>query len=232
MGETAPASAGVIDGRRVLRLACNFAGTKTERASWDRAVRLDLGPARGVQFRIRCLDASPVSYFSIYFQSGEGWYHAAFYPELRRAGIPLRLTKPRPPSRASRPAGATSAEFASPPGELRMSNTEFWLSDIRPVWAAGHGCLGRHLARRVRRPPFGRGKGGASSSSPRGVARHFQALDIGCAVVSDLDVSAESLKKAKLVVLPHNPSMPDLAAEALTHYLEGGGKLLVFYKLR
>ncbi len=61
------------------------------------------------------------------------------------------------------------------------------------------------------------------------VARHFQALDIGCALVSDLEVSAEQLKKAKLVVLPHNPSMPDRAADELIRYLEGGGKLLAFY---
>ena len=35
-----------------LRLPCNFAGTEFERASWDRAVQVDLAAARGVLGRL------------------------------------------------------------------------------------------------------------------------------------------------------------------------------------
>ncbi len=119
MGDTAPASVAVVDGRKVLRLACNFAGTKIERASWDRAVELDLAPARGVQFRIRCLDASPVSSFSIYFQSGEGWYHATFYPESSTDWNTITIDKTEAGVEGKPPAGAGSKPSASPPGAGR-----------------------------------------------------------------------------------------------------------------
>ena len=52
-----PVSLVTVDGRKALRLACNFADTNLERASWDRRIKLDLGSARGVQFDIRCRDA-------------------------------------------------------------------------------------------------------------------------------------------------------------------------------
>jgi uncharacterized lipoprotein YddW (UPF0748 family) len=228
MGETAPASAAVVDGHRVLRLACNFAGTKIERASWDRAVKLDLGPARGVQFRIRCLEASPVSYFSLYFQSGEGWYHATFYPESSTDWNTVTIDKAEA-GLEGKPAGWGQIKT------IRISawrgqdvNTEFWLSDIRPI-----GLLGADASVAILRAESAARRSPEEKSSieqfTEAVARHFQALDIGCAVLSDLDVSAERLKKAKLVVLPHNPSMPDQAADALIQYLEGGGKLLAFY---
>jgi hypothetical protein len=81
MGGSDVASVALLEGRKVLRLPCNFAGTKIERASWDQQLKLDLASSRGIRFNVLCRDASPVSYFSIYFQSGEGWYHAAFFPE-------------------------------------------------------------------------------------------------------------------------------------------------------
>jgi uncharacterized lipoprotein YddW (UPF0748 family) len=228
MGQTTPASAAVVDGRRVLRLTCNFAGAKIERASWDRAVSLDLGSARGVQFRIRCLEASPVSYFSIYFQSGEGWYHATFYPESSTDWNTITIDKAEA-TVEGKPAGWGHIKT------IRISawrgqdvNTEFWLSDLRPI-----GLLGADASVAILRAEsaarLSPEEKGSIEQFTEAVARHFQALDIGCAVLSDLDVSAERLKQAKLIVLPHNPSMPEGAAEALIQYLEGGGKLLAFY---
>jgi uncharacterized lipoprotein YddW (UPF0748 family) len=228
MGDTAPASAAVVDGRRVLRLACNFAGTKIERASWDRAVQLDLASARGVQFRIRCLDASPVSYFSIYFQSGEGWYGATFYPESSTDWNTITIDKTETVVE-DKPAGWGAIKT------IRISawrgqdvNTEFWLSDIRPTGLLGADASVAILRAEsaARRSPEEKGN---VEQFAEAVARHFQALDLACAVLSDLDVNAERLKKARLVVLPHNPSMPDRVADELIQYLQGGGKLLAFY---
>ena len=228
MGGTAPATAAVVDGRRVLHLTCNFAGTKIERASWDRAVQLDLASARGVQFRIRCLEASPVSSFSIYFQSGEGWYHAAFYPESSAGWNTITIDKGEA-GLEDKPAGWGQIKT------IRISawrgqdaNTEFWLSDIRATGLLGADASVAILRAEsaARRSPEEKG---SIEQFTEAVAREFQALDIGCAVISDLDVSAERLRKAELVVLPHNPSMPDRAADELIQYLEGGGKLLAFY---
>jgi hypothetical protein len=72
MWGTAGAEAIEIEGRRALRLSCNFKGTRIERASWDREVKLDLTACQGIQFDFFCADASPVSGFSLYLHSGNG----------------------------------------------------------------------------------------------------------------------------------------------------------------
>ena len=69
-------------GRQVLRLPCRFAGQSIERASWDHTVQLDLSACRGIRFQLLCPDPSPVASFSLYLQSGSGWYSTSFYPDL------------------------------------------------------------------------------------------------------------------------------------------------------
>ena len=128
---TAAAGTAVIDGQNGLRLPCDFAGTKIERASWDRKVKLDLAASRGVQFKVLCRKALPVSYFSLYFQSGEGWYHATFFPESSTNWNTIEIDKSEMMSEDN-PAGWGQIKT------IRVSawrgkdvNTEFYLSDFR-----------------------------------------------------------------------------------------------------
>ena len=228
MRGTAPALAAEIDGQKSLRLRCQFAGPKTERASWDRRVSLNLTSCRGLQFKVRCRDASPVSHFSIYFQSGEGWYHATFFPESPSAWNVITIDKAATGTEG-KPAGW---------GQIRTirisawrgkdADTEFFLSDIRKVGVLGADASvaivrGESVARRS--PEEARSVEQFADT----IAQNLGALDIGCAVVSDLDITVEQLRQAKLVVLPHNPEMPDAAADELIKYANRGGKLLAFY---
>ena len=73
MSGTAPTAAATLDGRQALRLPCNFTGTTFERASWDRKVKLDLVPCQGVQFKVFCKNAAPISHYTITFRTGGGW---------------------------------------------------------------------------------------------------------------------------------------------------------------
>ena len=93
MRGSAPVATALLDGRKILRLPCDFTSSNVERASWDRAVKLDLTSSRGIQFQVLCRNALPVSYFSIYFQSGEGWYHATFFPESSTAWNTIEIDK-------------------------------------------------------------------------------------------------------------------------------------------
>jgi uncharacterized lipoprotein YddW (UPF0748 family) len=63
------------------------------------------------------------------------------------------------------------------------------------------------------------------------VARYLEEAGVGCVTFSDLDLAPGSLRQARLVVLPYNPSLPDRAAEELTRHLGAGGRLLAFYGL-
>jgi uncharacterized lipoprotein YddW (UPF0748 family) len=230
MQGSAPVSMALLDGRKVLRLACNFEGTKTERASWDRAVKLDLSSCRGVQFKVLCRDPSPVTYFSIYFQSGEGWYHGSFFPESSSGWNTIWISKAATQTEGN-PAGWGSIKT------IRISawrgkavNTEFYLSDIRRIGTIGDDAVvavlraesaQKHLPEEAR----------SVERYADAMAENLDALDIGCAVLSDLEVTAKSLQPAKLVILPYNPYMPERATEELIQYVRHGGKLLAFYSV-
>jgi len=228
MGGTAPVSVTTRDGRPVLHLPCNFAGTKIERASWDRAVALDLASCRGVEFQLLCRDPGPVSYFSLYFQSGEGWYHASFFPENTDAWNTITLDKStfRP---EGKPAGWGKIRT------IRLSawrsadeNTEMFLRDFRKTGALGGDALVAIVRgdSALKRSPAEADERGRYTET---TARLLAEMDVGYSVISDLDLTVERLKLARVVILPHNPDLPDAAAQALLRYAQDGGKLIAFY---
>jgi uncharacterized lipoprotein YddW (UPF0748 family) len=129
----APGQVATQAGREALHFKCAFAGIPIERASWDRAINLDLGSGRGVELRIFCRNPAPVSHFSLYFQSGAGWYQATFFPETTSGWNTLALDK-REFQPEGNPAGWSRIQT------IRLScwrgrdeNTEFWVSDLREL---------------------------------------------------------------------------------------------------
>lgn len=230
MGATALASVTNVEGQAVWQLPCNFAGTTLERASWDQAVKLDLSTCRGVQFKIFCRDTDPISQCSLYLQSGNGWYHATFYPEATNAWNLITIDKSAMRTE-SEPAGWGQIKTIRVSAwRGRDTDTELLLSDIAPIDALGGDAvvaIVRAESIAQRNPEEAKG----AMQYAEAVAQALQALDIGTAMISDLEVTAEQLKSAKLVVLPHNPSMPDRVLNELVKYAEAGGKLLVFYSV-
>lgn len=93
MRDSEPAEVGMTAGQQALRLRCRFAGNPVERASWDRSVRLDLSNSRGIQFQVFCANSAPVSAFTLYFQTGDGWYSAPFDPDSPKGWGTLRIEK-------------------------------------------------------------------------------------------------------------------------------------------
>ncbi|MCX6899135.1 MAG: family 10 glycosylhydrolase [Verrucomicrobia bacterium] len=229
MGGTAPAAAVTLDSRKSLRLPCNFAGTTHERASWDRKVKLDLVPCQGIQFKVFCKNPAPISHFSVYFQSGSGWYSTGFFPEA--AGWSTVTINKASTRSEGTPAGWGNIEtIRISAWRGRNEDTELCLSDLRMT-----GVLGVDASIAVvRGESLTRSRPGEAKSADQfaeTVTQNLAALGIGCSMISDLDLTAERLVKAKLVILPHNSSMPDSATDALIKFLNGGGKLLAFYGL-
>jgi uncharacterized lipoprotein YddW (UPF0748 family) len=223
-----PAGVQELDGRSVLRLNCNFAGTATERVSWDRSVKLDLSSGRGIRFEILCRNPSPVSYFSLYFRSGSGWYHAAFYPESAVGWNTIVIDK-KDMVAEGKPAGWEQIEA------IRLSawrgaeqDTEFCLRNLRQTGVLGADA---HIAilRADSVLQAGSDQAKAVEQSVSTVAQFLYDLDIGCSLISDRELSLEVIKRAQVVILPYNPSLPERSLEALSAYLETGGKVLAFY---
>jgi len=230
MGATAQASVTNVEGQAMWRLPCNFAGTTIERASWDQAVKLDLSLCRGVQFKIFCRNTDPISQCSLYLQSGNGWYHTSFYPEATNAWTHITLDKAAMTTEGEPAGWGQIKTIRVSAWRGRDTDTEMVLSDITLIDALGGDAvvaIVRAESIAQRNPEEAKG----AMQYAEAVAQALQALDIGYAMISDLEVTAEQLKSAKLVVLPHNPSMPDRVQNELVKYAEAGGKLLAFYSV-
>jgi len=227
MAGSAPVSLVETGGRKALRLPCNFAGTKFERASWDLPVKLDLVACQGIQFHLFCADPSPVTHFSFFFESGRGWYAATFHPSSKTDWQTITISKSDTGIEGS-PAGWSKIS------RLRISawrgqdtDTDLYIADI--------GLLGADapiaLIRAESASATARGEARAIGQYTQAVATILSDLGLSHFIISDREVTAERLRGRQLVILPHNPSLPDEAAEALAQYVRGGGKIVAFYNL-
>jgi len=229
MRGTAAVTVAKIEGRRALRMPCNFAGTTIERASWDRKVQLDLVPCQGVQFKLYCKNAAPVAGFTIYFESDTGWYSTGFHPQS--AGwntITINKASTRTEGKPSGWGRIKTIRISA--WRAKNADTEFYIADLAKTGVLGTDSLiavvrGESAAR------AGSDEARSVDQFAENVTDNLRALGIGCAIISDLDATAERLKQAKLVILPHNPGMPDNVADELIKFVQDGGKLLGFYSL-
>lgn len=228
MADTAPVALATVEGKKALRFPCLFTAPKVERASWDRAVKLDLAACEGIEFKLFCANARPVSYFSLYFQSGEGWYHAMFFPESSTAWNTLSIDKSSITTEG-KPAGwdrISAIRVSAWRGQ--EADTEFYITDVQPT-----GVLGSDVRVAILRDESSARKGGDEAANVGrygdSLANQFRAADVRCAILSDADLTPERLKGVKLVALPYNPRLADRAADTLISYVRGGGKLMIFY---
>ena len=193
MRGTRPVATAILDGRKVLRLPCEFAAGDVERASWDRAVKLDLASSRGVQFELICSNDMPVSYFSIYCQSGEGWYHATFFPESSTDWNLIEIDKAEMQAEG-KPAGwAQIKTIRISAWRGKAANTEFYLRDLRATEAlppAGPRELAEAAIARVGKI--------ASFTTYEDATNQIAALDGHNAQVAKALASAENLRESAL----------------------------------
>jgi uncharacterized lipoprotein YddW (UPF0748 family) len=217
----------VVDGRRCLRLPFTFAGTQVERASWDRQLDLDLSTGDGVEFEVYTRDASAVSYFSIYFQTGAGWFHSAFFPESNGSWRKIRVPK-REMSGEGQPGGWHEVKT------IRISawrgadaDGEFYLSNLKATGVLGEDALvaiveGDWAAERLP------GEGRAMKDAAQRVANALEGKGVRCVRQSDRSVK---LQNAQLLLLPYNPALPPEALAEVTRYVRSGGRVVAFYAL-
>ena len=213
-----------------LLFPCRFRTSRPERAGWDRKVDLDLSRSRGVEFEFCCADPGPIAHLSMYFRSGAGWYVEAFRPGASNVWRTVRIDRSGMETEG-KPAGWDSITAiricAWRDGE---TDTEFRLRDLRTA-----GSLGDDVRVAIVRggPAPGRSREDAAEAEvyAAAVADVFDEAGIPTLSIAEAEAKASLLRRAGLVVLPYNPSMPDRAAGEIADYLRGGGRLLAFYVL-
>lgn len=227
MAGSKPVSVVNLGSRKVLRMPCNFRGTKFDRASWDRELKLDLTMCKGIQFLFYCRDTSPVSSFSIYFHSGDGWYRCGFDAPVSAGWSTIKIHK-KAADLEGRPGGWGKVDT------IRISawrgrdvDTEFYIAALGMFGTDGKIVIIRGDSAASKAA----GEAKAIKQYSNVMARFLERAGLSYIVLSDLDVSAERLKGRKLIILPHNPNMPANVADEIAKFLRAGGKLIACYSL-
>ena len=217
-----------VDGKQALRLACNFRGTRIERASWDRKVALDLTGRKGVQFLYRSEGVSSVGYFSIYFHSGAGWYKAGFgAPGSPGWGLVKILKKDAGVEGSPGGWGKIDTIRIS---AWRGGNTdsEFQIAELAAFGSGGRIAIIRCDSATAKAPAEAK----SVQRYANVVAGLLDQAGLDYTMLSDADVSPASLKRMQLAILPYNPVVPEKVSKTLADYMGAGGKLIACYSFR
>ncbi len=216
-----------IKGKKALKMPCNFHGTKFDRSSWDRELKLDLTMCKGLQFLFYCHNASPIGSFSVYLHSGDGWYRGKFAPPASAGWTTVKIHK-NSTDIEGRPAGWSKVDT------IRISawrgqdvDTEFYITALGLFGSGGKIIVVRGDSAANEAPNELK----AVKQYTNIMAEFLDRAGLSYIVLSDLDVTSERLKGAKLVILPYNPKMPDKVTDEIAKFLQADGKLIACYTL-
>jgi uncharacterized lipoprotein YddW (UPF0748 family) len=226
---SAPAAAQltVVDdgGRKVLQAALPFAAQPTlERIALDRRVKLDLSVPGGFEFEARVDPPTAVAHFSLYFHSGQGWYHASVSP-TRRGWQTFRISKVAFRTEAT-PGGwdqVDTIRIAAWRGQAKEGSVR--LRRLANQWHA------LALVVPAARGEGGKGEAAVAVSTAKRLASLFTELGLGCDTIDEEAVSHGALGERKVALLAYNPHLSDATIAALEKFVAGGGKVIACYSL-
>ena len=216
-----------VAGRVAFKMPCNFRGTDIERASWDHQIDQDLSMCQGLEFLFYCSDLSPVSSLTVYLHSGDGWYRGNFDAPDTGQWTSVRIAKSAMHVEG-RPGGWSQID------RVRLSawrgldeDTVFYVANFGLFGTGGKIVVVRGDSVADRAPE----ELGAVRQYTSVMSAFLDRASLSHLVLSDLDVTAERLRDTPIVILPHNPAMPETVARELGRFLRAGGKLLACYHL-
>jgi len=199
--------------RHVLKLPCIFKGNRLERGTWEWSVDLDLTACRGIELQIYCADLEPISGFTLYFQTGQGWYGLNFNPEYAGRWCRVVLDKSKAIPEGT-PAGW---------GKIRTIRFSAWrgYDTDTHVYLANLAMAGGDAPIVVVRP---------ASPNPTAttVTETLQRYDLPYLAVNENELTRELVQGRQLLVLPGNAGLKASAVETVEAFVQSGGKLAVF----
>ena len=227
MRGSGPVSLTNIGGRKALRLPCNFYGTKIDRASWNRQIKLDMTLCKGVQFLFYCPDDAPISSFNMYFHSGDGWYSGRFDAPVSAGWNTIKVDK-KATTIEGRPAGWSRVDtIRISAWRGRDRDTEFYIASLGLFGTGGNIVIVRGDSAAAGKPANTK----TITQYTNVMANFLDRSGLDYEIISDLDVDARRLKDKKLVILPYNPAMPDNVDKRIADFIRVGGKLIACYIL-
>ncbi len=209
------------DGGKAVRLDVDFTGD-ARRAALDLRADLDLSQWGRFSLDIYIDDPRMFGSFSIYMQSGEGWYRAS--GTLPNKGWNT-LSFPRSAfGIEDTPGGWDSIQTirispwkgAPVTGFFAVDNLMAYREDIAVV-------IGSYAQ--------GGGEGKAVQGSAQIMSDLLDGAGIKSSTIGDEDVEAGALKDYKLAIFAYNPKMSEGEIAKVREFVEAGGKIMSYYSL-
>lgn len=199
--------------RNVLKFPCVFQGNKLERGTWEWAVDLDLNACRGVQFQFYCEDLSPISAFTLYFQTGNGWYGLNFNPEYagRWCRVVLDKTKAIPEGVPAGWGKIRTIRFSAWRGY--DTNTDVYLADLALAGADAPVVVARSAS---------------AGRTGQAVTAALQRFDIPYFVIADNELQPSLITGRSLLVLLGSPKLSADVVKCVEGFTRAGGKVICF----
>ncbi len=211
-----------------LRFPCNFKDGDLERASWDIKLDLDLSNSNGLEFIFLCSDPSPVSQFSVYLHSGDGWYRWNFYPDKKNDLENIRLLKLDADSEDTPDGWSRIDIMRISAWKLSCQDTEFLIRDFKTA-----DCADSKIAVLLNNSALK--KGGSETGDIFKYCKLagylLDSTNVKYRLLGDAELRSEDLLKTKVIILPYAPSLSSSAVKILLEYMEKGGKIIVFYEI-
>jgi len=212
------ASGGEWGADEVMLLACDFA-TRNTRCTWDRTVSLDLGAYVDFELEVFAPDPGAISYFTLYFRSGAGWYGAS--ATLKQTGWQTLRFGVGEFIAEGTPAGWGKIDgIRLSPWKAGSRNTYLAVRQLRAVTPAV--LLVKDT----------------QTSNPeivqQTIDRHLAWLgefNLRAGVVTRAGVEAGLLQQTRVAILPYNEAVSEAEMAQYESYVAAGGKLMVYYLL-
>jgi len=206
---------------RLTVFPCDFSVPQRVRCYWDRTTTLDLSPFPVIALRLYCPDPGPVSWFTLYFRSGNGWYAAGAH--LPNAGWNLLTYRPEDFSIEGSPSGwdlidgIRISPWRGDSTDAVIYADRLWAYDPT-VWIV-KGTLSEQ-AYGIDVDPY-----------CEVFTSWLDQYDVPYALTTDEGVEAGILDGGRMAVFPYNPSISDPEFSQIASFTAAGGGLMTFYDI-
>ncbi|HTB84781.1 MAG TPA: family 10 glycosylhydrolase [Candidatus Sulfotelmatobacter sp.] len=219
-----------VAGVKALRLRCNYSSNTGDRAYWQQAKKLDLSDGDGIEFKFLCSNTLPVTFFSIYFQSGNGWYHSDFFPESKGDWNTVSIKKAAMGMEGKTLGWNQIKTIRIAAWRGQNVDTEFYVSDLHRTGGLGYGSSVIVLNSATSEQHWPQQLASFEETTLT-TEKALSAAGISAVTITDDQLTSNQLALASLVVLPQDPALPAPVVQMLADYAQHGGKILAFYTL-
>ena len=227
---TRPAATVSVNGRSVLELTCNFAGTDMPRTVWDRRVECDFSLVTAVVFDVYAENVKGIGYMHLYIGTGTGWYGAEWYPARENEWYRVRI--PKGSFKVDRP-GAGWAKIntirISPWASACREDSVLRIANFSVERGNGDLLIVQHEFKEVTAKNRSNARQAAANAPV--LAGLLEEGGLRVPVVSSHDLTPALLGKAKALFLPFASGMGRETEALLLAYLDGGGSILACFRV-